>query len=140
IQYRLDKGSYQYFENMQRNMDESGSLFAPQPSEMTGNIQCLSDPEEPVIGYVVASKETTSRLFIPMAEMNLNFYDDIQGYPCEQRVIDDLMQGLMQGYAHIGSTELGENLFVSGICADCTRRGLGAPSKTKPDYWPNDHK
>ncbi|MDR2232011.1 MAG: DUF4249 domain-containing protein, partial [Tannerella sp.] len=39
IQYRLDKGSYQYFENMQRNMDESGSLFAPQPSEMTGNIQ-----------------------------------------------------------------------------------------------------
>jgi len=38
-QYSLPREASEYFKNLQRNIDESGSLFAPQPSEMSGNIQ-----------------------------------------------------------------------------------------------------
>ena len=143
-QYQLNQETYMYFYNLQKNMDESGSLFAPQPSEITGNIQCLSDPDEPVIGYIFASKATTSRIFIPMTELRLNlFYDDLSNYGCSpvefaasSYSINDL---LLMGWGYYGAADNGNHLAVSGPCADCTERGLGSPQKTKPDFWPNNH-
>jgi len=138
-QYRLNRDAYLYFSNLQRNIEDSGSLFAPQPSEMTGNMQCLSDPDETVIGYILATKATTSRLFIPMTEINLHYFDDIYNYGCTEIEYDIIYDGFRFGYAFVTTTVNGRYLFVSGFCADCMQRGLGNPTKTKPAYWPNDH-
>ena len=131
-QYGLDNEAYLYFENLQRNMDESGSLFAPQPSEIIGNMQCISNPEETVIGYIFASTVSTYRLYIPMAQQYLNDFEDQMDCFLDVRLNpprnpEQAYQwglGMMQGgYVHIP-------------CVECTFRG---GTKTKPDYWPNDH-
>jgi len=133
-QYGLDNDAYLYFENLHRNMDESGSLFAPQPTEIASNIQCLSNPDETVIGYIFASKVTTSRLFIPMERLDLYFYEDrydcykpLGLKPYNEEMAFNLGYGLYFGE---------DKRYVSMTCLDCTQRG---GTKTKPDYWPNDH-
>ena len=137
-QYRIDKEASLYFNNLQRNIDESGSLFAPQPSEITGNIQCLTDPDEIVVGYIFASKPATSRLFIPMAELNLNILED-RSECIEGGQQPDPRTAYIWGYGIYDVDERGNYLYISRRCVDCTQRGLGNPTKNKPAFWPNDH-
>ena len=137
-QYGLDQEACLYFENLQRNMDESGSIFAPQPTEKSGNIQCLSDPEEMVIGYIAVSEVKTCRLFIPMAELQLNDLED--RYRCSD-VPDILFNNrdaafaFYYGYGILSETDRGYE-YAMLKCLDCTYRG---GTKTKPAFWPNDH-
>ena len=129
-QYGLDDEAYLYFENLQKNLDEGGSLFAPQPSEIAGNIECLSDPEVKVIGYIFASKASSFRLYVPMAQHDLSWFEDqidcsnTSGMPDNQEIAYGWGLGLLG------------NEYIRRSCLDCTMRG---GSKIKPDYWPNDH-
>ena len=135
-QYRLDRETSLYFNNLQKNIDESGSLFAPQPSEITGNIQCLSDPDEPVIGYIFASRATTARLFIPMSEWNLTRFED-QSFCDAEGQFMSLQDAYSYGYGITGDR------YLPFRCVDCTARygvGYNPPTKNKPDFWPNDHR
>jgi len=139
-QYGLEEEAWLYFDNLQRNMDESSSIFAPQPSEKTGNIQCLSDPDETVIGYITASEVATCRLYIPMAELQFNNLED--QYNCSELDIDLLREIRPKGPAYaflfmnLGIINVNPYDFRSIECLDCTRRG---GIKTKPAFWPNDH-
>jgi hypothetical protein len=49
-QYALTREAYLYWENIKKNSDDIGGIFSPQPSEMSGNIRCVSDSDEYVIG------------------------------------------------------------------------------------------
>jgi hypothetical protein len=140
-QYGINKEASDYFNNLQRNIDESGSLFAPQPSEITGNIQCLSDPDKPVIGYIFASKATSSRLFIPMAQLELSYFED-RGYCEERNDFTSAEEAFGSGYEILDTNvnTVSGYLYISRQCIDCMSRGLGNPQKTKPDFWPNDHR
>ena len=67
-QYALHREAYDYYFNLQKNIEESGSLFAPIPSEMKGNIRCVTDPEVPVIGFVEVATVTRLKRFFPEIE------------------------------------------------------------------------
>lgn len=138
-QYALDKDAFEYFQNLQKNIDETGSLFAPQPIEMKGNITCLTHPEETVIGYINASTETTYRYYIEAYKMP-GMEDD---YNCREKELffeDQLRIAYSKGLAIKNRiyTEGGGILYecLNKRCIDCTTRG---GTKNKPDFWPNDH-
>ena len=69
----LDEDGYAYWESMKKNTSGTGGLFAPQPSEVRGNITSLLNPDENVIGYVNVVKKSVKRLFIE--DMELGIYD-----------------------------------------------------------------
>ena len=132
-QYSLDKEAYTYFENLQKNIELSGSLFAPILSEIRGNITCLTNPEEPVIGYIAATNEVKTRIFINMA--------DIEGedlYNCgAKRFLTRSQLGNLFTLNYGIETYLDVIYICAPIrCVDCTARG---GTKNKPDFWPNDH-
>ena len=129
-QYGLDKEAYLYFENLQRNLDEGSSIFAPQPSEKAGNIQCVSNPEETVIGNIFAAKATSYRLYIPMNQLGLSRFED--QHIC---MWDDSNPPSYETAYSWGLGLYGEG-YARLACLDCTRRG---GTKNKPDFWPNDH-
>ena len=139
-QYGLDREASIYFNNLQRNIDDSGSLFAPQPSEITGNIRCISDPDEIAIGYVFASKAATSRIYIPMAELGLDEYED--RVRCEQSSdFNSVEEAYMFGYEITSEISSGRYNYITRSCVDCMARGMfGNTKKTKPDFWPNEHR
>jgi len=126
---------------------EISCTFAPQPVDKAGNIQCLTNPDETVVGYISVSKETTCRIYIPMAELELNRFQDFAiDVNCTAYSI-----GLFHSFTGVrpepryayyywrrgyyDGDRPGYYSFAPLFCVDCTFRG---GTKTKPDFWPND--
>ena len=70
VMYRIDvkqnaisKRAYDYYTNIKKNADQSGSIFAPVPSELRGNIFCTTDQGKPVIGYIEVSMTVQKRRY-----------------------------------------------------------------------------
>ena len=134
-QYGLDREAYTYFENVQKNINLSEGLFAPQPSELQGNIQCVSHPDEPVIGYIAATKETVSRIYIEMENMG---GEDQYNCAETQNFFASELQIAYWSSLGIINFDWDTGMYVCAPirCVDCTARG---GTKNKPDFWPNDH-
>jgi hypothetical protein len=134
-QYAITKEAYEYFDNLQKNIEDAGSIFAPQPTELSGNIHNTADPEEHVIGFVTASTETSRRLYIPAEEVPaMKTY-----YYCEEDMIGGAAEAidLYASYWRIAySVDTDIYRWLLARCVECTALG---GTKDKPDWWPNDH-
>ena len=136
-QYALDKRGYEFYELMKRNTESLGTLFDPQPSEITGNIRCITDPAEPVIGYITASTVSEKRHFINRNE--IPGWRFIQACPTE--IIPnnpDSLQKYFEGFLEPFEAILGPSGNIESYagsysyCVDCTKRG---GSLIKPSFW-----
>jgi hypothetical protein len=63
-QYPLDLVAYNYWLTVQKNSQSLGGLFDLQPSQISGNIHSITNPDDPVFGYVSASSIQEQRIFI----------------------------------------------------------------------------
>jgi hypothetical protein len=137
-QYALDKRGYDFYELMKKNTESLGTLFDAQPSEMRGNIRCISDPGELVIGYVSASAIEEKRFFILKDQLHLGWRypqdcpkDDIPNVPDSIKLAYQLGFSIIDEIRSRTGDIVGWN--VSKVrCVDCTRRG---GSLLKPSYW-----
>jgi hypothetical protein len=64
LQYAQTPEEYAYWETLSKNTQNLGTLNDPLPTQLTGNVHCLTDASEPVLGYVGAHSVTQERLFI----------------------------------------------------------------------------
>ena len=60
-QRALSKEGYEYYLNVQQQNEEMGGIFTPQPSEIQGNISCISQPKRRTIGYVGVYKNISEK-------------------------------------------------------------------------------
>lgn len=133
-QYALDQKSYAYLKMMKNNTESLGSIFDPLPSESAGNITCVSNPLEKVIGYVTISTVSEKRLFIARSEVNSTFSHGCQStyVPPDSVGFYYDNQGLLPYQSN--GTPPGRVLgyyLSSPYCIDCTLRG----SNVKPSFW-----
>ena len=132
-QYALDVGSYAFYELLKKNTEDIGSFFGPQPSEIKGNLHCVTVPDEFVVGYVTASTVATKRIFITGAEVQWPFRTD-----CEERRVpnnrDSISSAINLGLMPFAfyCCPPNEYAFSTRECVDCTKRG---GSTVKPTYW-----
>ena len=68
-QFALTRDWYEWNQKVKKNTEQLGSIFDAQPSETGGNIQCVTDPGEKVIGFVGCTTETERRIFIDRSEI-----------------------------------------------------------------------
>ncbi|WP_034256710.1 DUF4249 domain-containing protein [Adhaeribacter aquaticus] len=137
-QYSLSKEEYQYWEILSKNTEQIGTLFDPLPSQLTGNIQCLNNPAEPVLGFVGATSEKQKRIFVDKKDLPVWPYKT--GY--ESCAIPDTVGlgdavplfanggslpvgGVYRGPALVGYT------YSTPDCVDCRLRG----TKVRPSFW-----
>jgi hypothetical protein len=133
-QYALTKAGYEFLNLMKQNTEIKGSVFDAQPSELSGNIHCLTNPEETVVGYISSGYVTEKRIFIPYPDLPHWLYFTL----CEK---PDTIFNASQymnvygggGYVPVDHTQSGylSNLFD---CIDCRYKG---GSNSKPSFWPN---
>ncbi len=150
-QYALSPEEHLYYETLQKNTENIGSLFDPLPTQLTGNIHAIANPAEPVIGFVGAYTETQKRIFINREELPKDWGRTITGYEScpipDSIMIDNLIYfnlkdvenyfqstvNLPVGYIYTngGMPTLIGYLASSATCADCRLRG----TNVKPDFW-----
>ena len=150
-QASLNEETYEYFRLQKLYSEESGGIFTPMPTEIKGNVSCISNPEIKVHGYVLASQITTHRIFIDATDLFqtdlLNLCSSVMGLKnptWEQHVKwTNEWQKEMRDNGAILWHENKENLFTetsvlyTRICADC--RIFPNATKKRPDFWPNNH-
>jgi hypothetical protein len=144
-EYALTGDAYSFWVNLRKNTEQLGSIFDALPSEVQGNIHCITNPSERVIGYTSACTVSSKRIFIynyrlpawvptyPYAcSQDTNYYVDPHSFrntvalnliPFPDSIIPTTPLGSFQN--PIGF------LSSSRECTDCTIRG----SKTPPVFW-----
>jgi len=121
--------AYDYFSNLQKNVEQTGSIFASIPSEMKGNISCITNPELPVIGFIEVSTTTFKELYVPE---NGELFEAPMSSSCMESLNTRHM-----GYLAFYIYNPPEILYIEPKCVDCRMRSK--VSKNKPDFWPTDH-
>lgn len=136
-QYALDLPNYNYFTAIRDNTERIGSVFDPQPNQTPGNVHCVTDPEEEVIGFVGAGVTSEKRIFIPNSALpsNWNIPPD-----CPIELVPDVLDSL-EFYFDGGWSPITKLMSSSGEvrysasyteCVDCTKSG----TNVKPSFWP----
>lgn len=141
-QKALDKEAYFYWDNIRNNSSGTGGLFSPQPSEVRGNIECVTTEGEIVIGYVNVSTVSQRRAFVDWT----NELVYLTG--CSEVLVPKLAPSdkidaepkplwpgyYTQGYRPVryceGKTD--EAYWAMETCTDCRVFS----NSTRPDFWP----
>lgn len=138
-QSALDKDAYTFYMNMRKNSNDIGSLFSPQPNEISGNIHCTSDPSVPVVGYVSVCSSVTKRLFVDCRYLPKTYYQ--MGTDIEYKIDTPtyvLVQATRSGYLPYEYDDVkGVSIWNVRRCVDCTYRGgVLEPPAFWPKEWP----
>jgi Domain of unknown function (DUF4249) len=135
-QYSWTKAGYEFLERMKKNTEATGSVFDAQPSELKGNIRCISDPNEPVIGYINISNTEEKRIFIRKDQL----FDWRYNSGCIQAEIENNSDSIkakgLQLMPTVPAKVTGQGIVTfyaaSPTCVDCTLSG----TNIKPVFWP----
>jgi len=63
-QLTLTKGAFNYFNNLQKQVNEKGSLYENQPFQIRGNITNINNSDEPVLGYFIVAGVAEKRMYV----------------------------------------------------------------------------
>ncbi len=136
-QYALSEEAYQYWLLLQKNTQQLGSLFDAQPTQLTGNVKCITNPAEPVLGYVSVNNIAEERLFIQNSELP-GWQKLFPGVDCSLRTLD---RNPDNPYLYTYPDTSYAPYYYSGMCClviakrscvDCTELG---GTTTKPPFW-----
>jgi hypothetical protein len=144
-QNALSDKAYRFFQQLKRNTEQLGTVFDAQPSDNNGNIHCLTNPSEPVIGFVEVSEAKQKRIFISAADVpDWRYVSDcspeemVKNEADQPRALSPLRPYIssktMTTVAKFGNGPGGIDsvYFADSFCVDCTWTG----SNKKPSYWP----
>jgi hypothetical protein len=137
-QYSLSKGRYEFLQRMKRNTETTGSVFDAQPSELNSNIRCVSNPNEPVIGYIDICPIQEKRIYINRKSLpDWNYTQS-----CSEVEIPNISDSILIKALFLLPTYPNTDPMTGRIisfyaappeCVDCKLKG----SSIKPSFWPN---
>ncbi len=141
----MSEYEYRYWRNIEENTQEQGSVFSPTPSQMAGNIHCVTDPSAEVIGFVGAARQDIAHMYY--INQDEQFYDGHQTTWREVNIEDvydpdEFIRWYYKGYAPYTMIlpEMGGPgtiwQWAPVACVDCRKIG---GTKDKPEGWPNNH-
>ena len=130
-QFSVGEDEFSYWEKLQNISENVGGLYDIVPSSIPGNIFCVEDPGEQVLGYFSVSAKTSKRIYIDESFRGLpNLYRecpaDTLSYSAPITglnstvwvIVDDPYEGI-------------KVITYTKGCADCSVRG----TTVKPDFW-----
>lgn len=127
--------SYRYFQHVKEGSTYNGDLFAPNPSEMRGNLRNTADDKELVIGYVDVTRKASKRIYVLSKELGIYQPPHVETNTME--VTDSSRWAILyaSGYDCYFS-QMGTTYWDEKRCIDCTLKG---GNKNKPAGWPTNH-
>lgn len=134
-QYSLNEDEFIYWEKLKNVSENVGGLYDITPMSIRGNLYCVQDPDEPVLGYFSVSAVSQTRIFIEERFAGLpGFYSfcatetvygpaniPIPGLNISKWIIED----------HTDESQPYRVLTEFRQCVDCTVTG----TNIRPDFW-----
>lgn len=134
-QYALDSSAYNYWQAIKSNTENVGSIFDPQPNQTKGNIHCVSDSSETVIGYIGAGSTAGARFFISNSSMPSNW-----NLPSDCTTITVSLSSVKYYFHEAGYIPIEEidplRKIYSGSTFDCVDCRISGGPNVKPGFWP----
>jgi hypothetical protein len=136
-QYAISHDEYLFLQKMKKNTEQLGTIFDPQPSQISGNLRCLTDSNETVIGYVEVTQEQVKRIFISNSQVpDWNYSVDCFFFEINNNKDSIAKYGIGLMPTLVAKTDPFRGIisFYASTpqCVDCTLRGV----HQKPDFWP----
>jgi hypothetical protein len=136
-QFSISNDAYNYWNTLQLQTQNTGGLYETQPASITGNIHCITNPDETVLGFFMASAVTEKRIFVPRNFDFIIYSPSCAPYGYNAEDLDILLRTYKpRDYPvfviNYSQTEQGPWDFAEQECFDC--RKLGG-TLIKPDYW-----
>ena len=132
-QYSISEDEFDYWKKLEAVNENVGSLYDITPSFIPGNITCLEDPSQNVLGYFSVSAKTSKRFYI--SDTFSGLVDLYEECPSDTVGNPNSVKGLNKTVWVIDTLQLGGFpvyvLTERKECADCTVRG----SNIKPSWW-----
>ncbi len=141
-QYSLSLEEFSFWKKLKEVTESEGDIFEKQPFPIVGNISCINNEHEKVLGYLQVSAVKSQRMYITQSQVN-ELDIPVYEYPCERiiyhtwrlyvRIYENL---LSNGYVlfWVEEDEFGLPIgfqFTSAECADCSLTG----NPEKPGFW-----
>lgn len=127
-QFGINQGAYAFWNALESQFEDAGSLYEVQPQSITSNITNAEDPAEIVIGYFNTASVKEKRIFVERdLGMNVEDFCDFKALPENSTEWPDF------AYLYIDS-DLPDFIMMTTdfACFDCTYRG---GTSVKPDFW-----
>jgi len=131
-QHLIRKEAYKYYANLQKNVESTGSLFAPIPAELPGNVYCITTPDMPVIGFVEVSTSREQGQFMSADEAyaeSVNLMDCNIEIPPGGYAPPQCYNTARYQWVHY----MRQKWIYNPQCVDCIAAG---GTKNKPPWWP----
>lgn len=140
----ISEEAFRYWRNIEENTGGQGTFFSPVPSQMKGNVHCVTDPSAEVIGYIGAARQVEASMYYD--NLREKFYNGpdtdwskivIEEFTDPNEFASWYSRGYLP-YTLIPAdmSESGQQTFqwAKAECVDCRRLG---GTKEKPAGWPN---
>ncbi|WP_460611416.1 DUF4249 domain-containing protein [Hymenobacter terrigena] len=134
-QFAQSEAEYRYWELMKKNTENIGTLFDPQPVQLTGNVSCLNDDKALAMGFVGVHSVEQQRLFIRRSQLPFDWHIS-SGY--DNCVPDTIKKPLLIPIYFSSPDNIPLAYASAGVlgidrgCVDCRLYG----STVKPSFWP----
>ncbi|MBN2349217.1 MAG: DUF4249 domain-containing protein [Bacteroidales bacterium] len=132
-QYSLSDAAFEYWDKIQKQVQETGGLYETQPLRIFGNIRCISHPEEIALGFFYATSLQEKRIFV---NEDFDFY--INDYLCAPLQTDameffDFLRTLTRADFPYWILKTPTRYDLADkACFDCALRG---GTHIKPEFW-----
>lgn len=126
-QYGLTQDGFEYWTDLAKTTEGTGSLFDPQPSQITGNIKSTTNPKELVFGYFSALTVESQRIFMTP---KLGQYPRCD--PPDTMTLSDVYKNMGSALINYYGQRSEFILTTSPGCADCRIHG---GTIVKPSFW-----
>jgi len=141
-QYAISQDAYNFWANVKKNTEQMGSLFDAQPSQLSGNMHCVSQPGEQVLGYVCASTVEQKRIYVNALDVdNWDYkkYTSECAAPGAHTFISPAQAFEYIGrpnhlWIPLGTDNRGNFEVVQLFCGDCREHG---GTNKQPEFWQN---
>ena len=129
-QFALSQAGFEYYDQLAKITQNIGSIFDPQPSQITGNIRSTTNASELALGFFRVGSVETKRIFIVRTQVPS--LRPATGY--ENCRVDTLGASdiLRDRPAIISMFDRTRYFTTTDYCVDCRLQG---GILTRPDFW-----
>jgi len=131
-QHTITADAFTYWNNLQKQNENQGALYANQPYQIHGNVQNINNPDEPVMGYFMAAGISEMRVYVNRPTFTFHYWI-CQLTQADYEAVGDLRFTRYNDWPiYLTRDNNGTLAWPDERCLDCREKG---GTISKPDFW-----